>query len=83
MPTFTAGHRTALLNAIASPQIDQEFRPVPPPSRQKLTPRLAPPAKTTQFKATQIAQQPSARRPIPIDIASRTTEPEPARGFLP
>jgi hypothetical protein len=83
MPTFAAGHSTALLNAIASPQIDQEFLPAPPPSRPKFTPHVALPAVTRQSKAIQIAQQPGSRRLIPIDKASRTAEPEPARGFLP
>jgi hypothetical protein len=83
MPTFAAGHSTALINAIASPQIDKELLPGPPPSHPKFTPQLALPAKTTQSKATQLGQQPGSRRLIPIDKASRTTEPESARGFLP
>lgn len=83
MPTFAAGHSTALLNAIASPQIGQEFLPRPPPSRPKSTPQVALPAKTRPSTATHIAQQPGSRRLIPIDKASRTTEPELARGFLP
>ena len=83
MPTFAAGHSTALLKPIASPQIDHQFLPRPPPNRPTFTPQLALPAKIGQSKTTQIDQQPGSPRLIPIDKASRTTEPEPARGSLP
>jgi hypothetical protein len=83
MPTFAAGHSAALINATANLQIGQQDPPGSPQSRRNSIPRVSPLSKLTRSKGTQIAQQPACRRQIPIDKARRTTEPEPARGFLP
>jgi len=83
MPTFAAGHSAALINTTASLQIGQQDPPAPPQNRRNSIPRVSPLTKLTRSKGTQIPRQPACRRQIPIDKTRRTTEPEPARGFLP
>jgi hypothetical protein len=83
MPASATGHSAALINATASLQIGQQDPPATPQNRGNSIPRVSPLTKLTGSKETHIARQPTSRRQIPIDKARRTTEPEPARGFLP